>query len=37
MNFDRITEKLEIVAEAAKYDVACSSSGAKRNNQNKGL
>ena len=37
MNFDRITEKLEILTDAAKYDVSCSSSGAKRNNQNKGL
>lgn len=37
MNFDRITEKLEILADAAKYDVSCSSSGAKRNNKNKGL
>ncbi len=37
MNFDRITEKLEILADAAKYDVSCSSSGAKRVNKNKGL
>lgn len=37
MNFDRITEKLEILADAAKYDVSCSSSGAKRNNKDKGL
>jgi putative DNA modification/repair radical SAM protein len=37
MNFDRITEKLEILADAAKYDVSCSSSGAKRNNKSKGL
>lgn len=32
MNFDRITEKLEILADAAKYDVSCASSGAKRAN-----
>ena len=32
MNFDRIKEKLEILADAAKYDVSCSSSGGKRNN-----
>ena len=34
MNFDRIKEKLEILADAAKYDVSCSSSGGNR--QNKG-
>ncbi len=32
MNFDRIKEKLEILADAAKYDVSCSSSGGKRKN-----
>ncbi len=37
MNFDRINEKLSILADAAKYDVSCSSSGSKRQNQNKGL
>lgn len=37
MNSDRITEKLSILADAAKYDVSCSSSGSKRNNDNKGL
>jgi len=37
MNFDRIDEKLSILADAAKYDVSCSSSGSKRQNQNKGL
>lgn len=37
MNFDRIKEKLEILADAAKYDVSCSSSGSKRRNHNKGL
>lgn len=34
---DRITEKLNILADAAKYDVSCASSGSKRKNQNKGL
>lgn len=37
MNFDRIKEKLEILADAAKYDVSCASSGSHRPNQNKGL
>ncbi len=37
MNTDRITEKLSILADAAKYDVSCSSSGSKRKNLNKGL
>jgi len=37
MNFDRIKEKLTILADAAKYDVSCSSSGSKRTNKNKGL
>ena len=37
MNFDRIKEKLNILADAAKYDVSCSSSGSKRINTNKGL
>ncbi|MGY4536515.1 putative DNA modification/repair radical SAM protein [Mucilaginibacter sp. UYNi724] len=37
MNVDRITEKLNILADAAKYDVSCSSSGSKRKNDNKGL
>jgi putative DNA modification/repair radical SAM protein len=37
MNADRITEKLNILADAAKYDVSCSSSGSKRKNENKGL
>jgi len=32
MNFDRLKEKLEILADAAKYDVSCSSSGGKRKN-----
>ena len=37
MNFERIKEKLTILADAAKYDVSCSSSGSKRINKNKGL
>ncbi len=37
MNFSRIKEKLEVLADAAKYDVSCSSSNSKRNNDNKGL
>jgi len=37
MNADRITEKLAILADAAKYDVSCSSSGSNRQNKNKGL
>ena len=37
MNFDRIQEKLSILADAAKYDVSCSSSGSNRENKNKGL
>jgi len=34
---DRIKEKLEILADAAKFDVSCSSSGSNRQNKNKGL
>ena len=30
-------EKLAILADAAKYDVSCSSSGSKRANKDKGL
>lgn len=37
MNFDRVSEKLNILADAAKYDVSCSSSGGSRKNTNKGL
>ncbi|MBQ51788.1 MAG: putative DNA modification/repair radical SAM protein [Leeuwenhoekiella sp.] len=37
MNFERIREKLNILADAAKYDVSCSSSGSKRSNTGKGL
>lgn len=36
-NFERLQEKLEILADAAKYDVSCSSSGGKRKNNNGGL
>ncbi|WP_207429457.1 putative DNA modification/repair radical SAM protein [Pedobacter sp. SYSU D00535] len=35
--WDRIREKLQILADAAKYDVSCSSSGSTRKNTNKGL
>jgi putative DNA modification/repair radical SAM protein len=34
---DRIREKLNILADAAKYDVSCSSSGGNRKNNNKGI
>lgn len=34
---ERIQEKLSILADAAKYDVSCSSSGGKRKNENRGL
>ncbi|KLT64528.1 putative DNA modification/repair radical SAM protein [Pedobacter sp. BMA] len=37
MQFDRIREKLNILADAAKYDVSCSSSGSTRKNEGKGL
>ena len=37
MNWDRIREKLSILADSAKYDVSCSSSGSKRANEKKGL
>ncbi|WP_149303037.1 putative DNA modification/repair radical SAM protein [Pareuzebyella sediminis] len=37
MQFERIKQKLNILADAAKYDVSCSSSGSKRTNTNKGL
>ncbi len=33
----KIKDKLKILADAAKYDVSCSSSGGKRKNHNKGL
>ena len=32
-----VRQKLEILADAAKYDVSCSSSGSSRKNKNKGL
>ena len=34
---DRIREKLQILADAAKYDVSCSSSGSTRKNKDKGV
>ncbi len=34
---DRIREKLQILADAAKYDVSCSSSGSNRKNKDKGV
>ncbi|MGD1946505.1 MAG: putative DNA modification/repair radical SAM protein [Croceivirga sp.] len=37
MNFDRVKEKLNILADAAKYDVSCASSGSNRTNKKKGL
>ncbi len=37
MSFERIKEKLNILADAAKYDVSCASSGSNRTNTNKGL
>lgn len=37
MSFERVQEKLNILADAAKYDVSCSSSGSNRSNTNKGL
>jgi putative DNA modification/repair radical SAM protein len=37
MDFNRIKEKLNILADAAKYDVSCSSSGSNRKNKDNGL
>jgi putative DNA modification/repair radical SAM protein len=37
MNQERMLEKLSILADAAKYDVSCASSGSDRKNNNKGL
>ena len=37
LSFDRIKEKLNILADAAKYDVSCSSSGSVRKNNSQGL
>src|SRR6478672_1736020 len=34
---ERVLEKLSILADAAKYDASCSSSGSSRKNENKGL
>lgn len=34
---ERIREKLSILADAAKYDVSCASSGSNRKNENKGI
>ncbi len=34
---ERLREKLNILADAAKYDVSCSSSGSKRKNDNNGV
>ncbi len=34
---ERIKEKLQILSDAAKYDVSCASSGSNRKNNNKGL
>jgi len=37
MSFERIKEKLNLLADAAKYDVSCSSSGSDRKNSTNGL
>lgn len=37
MNYERVKEKLNILADAAKYDVSCSSSGSNRKNKTNGL
>lgn len=37
MNYQRLQDKLAILADAAKYDVSCSSSGSNRKNTNNGL
>ena len=34
---EKVADKLKILADAAKYDVSCSSSGGKRKNENRGL
>ncbi|MGB3467991.1 MAG: putative DNA modification/repair radical SAM protein [Cyclobacteriaceae bacterium] len=34
---ERVFEKLKVLADAAKYDVSCASSGSKRKNRNNGL
>lgn len=33
----KVIEKLQVLADAAKYDASCASSGSKRSNHNKGL
>ncbi len=37
MSFERTQEKPNILTDAAKYDVSCSSSASHRSNTNKGL
>lgn len=37
MDYQKISRKLEILADAAKYDVSCSSSGGSRGNGGQGL
>ena len=37
MDYQKISRKLEILADAAKYDVSCSSSGGSRGNDGQGL
>lgn len=37
MDWDGIQEKLQILSDAAKYDVSCSSSGSRRANQKGGI
>lgn len=37
MDYQRIKDKLDVLADAAKYDVSCSSSGSNRKNSAKGL
>ncbi|MBN2636247.1 MAG: putative DNA modification/repair radical SAM protein [Prolixibacteraceae bacterium] len=37
MNNDKALQKLNILADAAKYDVSCASSGSNRNNTTKGI
>ncbi len=34
---DKMVSKLEILAESAKYDISCASSGTSRSNKNKGI
>ncbi|HDR50527.1 MAG TPA: radical SAM protein, partial [Mariniphaga anaerophila] len=37
MNNEKIQQKLDILADAAKYDVSCASSGSNRQNASKGI